>query len=153
MTFWCGFMPMTNGSGSCYFHQWPSRCQQKTNFFEKSFSAYYLLKVSLHHFSKIKSQRESHNSRNQGFPYYFCIMVEGSGSIPLTNGSGSRRPKNMRIRRIQIQIRSTACKITWSVRLAGSRISETPRQCRVPRPLLCPSPDPKRKSHHVILCK
>ncbi len=29
--------------------------------------------------------------------YYFCLMIEGSGSIPLTNGSGSRRPKNIRI--------------------------------------------------------
>ncbi len=37
MTFWCGSgsLPLTNGSGcgcgSFYFHQWPSRCQQKTN--------------------------------------------------------------------------------------------------------------------------
>jgi hypothetical protein len=36
-------------------------------------------------------------------------MIEGSGSIPLTNGSGSRRPKNMRIRiRIRIRIQNTA---------------------------------------------
>ncbi len=38
----------------------------------------------------------------QGFSYYFCLMIEGSwagsGSIPLTNGSGSGRPKNMWIR-------------------------------------------------------
>ena len=38
-------------------------------------------------FSKIKSQNESQNSRNQGFSYYFCMMIEGS--IPLTRGSGS----------------------------------------------------------------
>ncbi len=24
-----GSMPLTNGSGSCYFRHWPSRCQQK----------------------------------------------------------------------------------------------------------------------------
>jgi hypothetical protein len=32
--------------------------------------------------------------------YYFCLMIEGSGSgsVPLTNGCGSRRPKNIRIR-------------------------------------------------------
>ncbi len=34
-----GSMPLTNGSGcgsrSFYFHHWPSRCQQKTNFFLK----------------------------------------------------------------------------------------------------------------------
>jgi hypothetical protein len=42
---------------------------------------------------------------NPGFPSYFCLMIEGSGAgpVPLTNGSGSRRPKNIRIR-----IRNTA---------------------------------------------
>jgi hypothetical protein len=33
----------------------------------------------------------------QGFSYYFCMMIEGygsrAGSIPLTSGSGSGRPK------------------------------------------------------------
>jgi hypothetical protein len=61
-----------------------------------SFSAYYFLKIHLHHFSKIKSHKK-------GFSwYYFCLMIEGSGSIPgtLINGSGSgpRRPKNILIR-------------------------------------------------------
>jgi hypothetical protein len=46
------------------------------------FSAYYFLKVHLHHFLKIIS-------RNQGFSYYnFCLVTEGSGSI-------SWRPKNI----------------------------------------------------------
>ncbi len=67
-------------------------------FFNTIFSAHYFLKVHLHHFSKIKSQKESQNIRNQGFSYYFCMMIEGSGSIPLTSGSGSWRPKNMWIR-------------------------------------------------------
>jgi hypothetical protein len=71
--------------------------------FNTIFSAYYFFKVNLHHFSKIKSQKESQNSRNQGFCYYFCMMIEGSGSIPLTNGSGSGRPKNMWIRWIRIR--------------------------------------------------
>jgi hypothetical protein len=44
------------------------------------FSAFYFLKVYIHHFSKIKSQKESQNSRNQGFSCYFCMMIEGSGS-------------------------------------------------------------------------
>jgi hypothetical protein len=96
-----GSMPLTNGSGSgsCYFRHWPSRCQQKL-IFNTIFSAYYFLKVHLHHFSKIKSQKESSNSRNQGFSCYFCVMIEGSGSgsIPLTSGFGSGRPKNMWIR-------------------------------------------------------
>jgi hypothetical protein len=34
-------------------------------------------------------------------------MIEGSGSIPLTNRSGSRRPKNLWIRGIRIRIRNT----------------------------------------------
>jgi hypothetical protein len=53
----------------------------------------------------------SQNSRNQGFSYYICLMIEGSGSIPLTNGSGSGRPKSTwtRVRiRIRIRIRNTA---------------------------------------------
>ncbi len=81
-----GSMPLTNGSGSCYFLHWPSRCQKKLIF---SAYRYYFLKVHLHHFSKIKSQRELQNSRNQGFSYYFCMIIEGPGSITLTNGSGS----------------------------------------------------------------
>ncbi len=32
------------------------------------------------------------NSRSKGFSYLFCLMLEGSGTGPLTNGSG--RPKN-----------------------------------------------------------
>jgi hypothetical protein len=97
-----GSMLLTNGSGSgsCYFRHRPSRCQQKL-IFNTVFSAYYFLKVHLHHFSKIKSQKESQNRRNQGFAYYFCMMIKsgsGAGSIPLTSGSGSGRPKNMWIR-------------------------------------------------------
>ncbi len=40
-------------------------------------------------------------------------MIEGSGSIPLTSGSGSGRPQNMWTRwiRIRIRIRNTARKI------------------------------------------
>jgi hypothetical protein len=55
----------------------------------------------------------------EGFSYYFCMMIEGSGSragsgsgsragsgsgsIPLTSGSGSGRPKNTWIRWIRIR--------------------------------------------------
>ncbi len=95
-----GSMPLTNGSGcgsgSFYFHHWPSRCHQKTNF-KKSFSAYYFLKVLFTSFFK-KVKKKSQNSRNQDFSYYFCLMIEGSGS---------RRPKNTWIRWIRIRIRNT----------------------------------------------
>ncbi len=82
------------GSRSCYFRHWPSRCQQKTNLLTQFFLLAYFLKLHLHHFSNIKSQKESQNSRNQGFSNYFCMMIEGSGS---------GRPKNMWIRWIRIR--------------------------------------------------
>ncbi len=83
----------------------------KYKFFNTIFSAYYCLKLHLHHFWKIKSQKESQNSRNQVFSYYFCMMIEGSGSgfrsIPLTCGSGSGGPKTCGSGRIRIRIRNT----------------------------------------------
>ncbi len=107
------------GSGSFYFCHWPSRCQQKTNFLTQFFSAYDFLKLHLHNFSKIKIQKESQNSRNQGFSYYFCMIIEGSGTIPLTSGSGSGswRPKNTWIRwiRIRIRIRNTGFELCCPV--------------------------------------
>ncbi len=96
MTFW-------GGSGSadpCLWLMDPDHAifvidlqdASKKLIFNTIFSAYYFLKVHLHNFSKIKSQKESQNRRNQGFSYYFCMMIEGSGSISLTSGSGSGRP-------------------------------------------------------------
>ncbi len=67
--------------------------KEKENFF-----AYYFLKVQLHHFSKIKFLKKSQSSRNKVFFYYFYLLMEGYGSVSLTNGSGSGRPKNLRIR-------------------------------------------------------
>ncbi len=71
--------------------QLPSRWTQKI-ILSPSFLGSYLLKLPLHHFSKIKSHKEvSQNSQNRGFSYFFCLMIEGSesGSVPHTNGSGS----------------------------------------------------------------
>jgi hypothetical protein len=75
-------------------------------------------------FLKIKSQKESQNSRNQGFSYYFCMMIGGSGSgagsksIPLTNGSGSgsRRPKNRDPDPEHCQLHSRWCKCKFSTK-------------------------------------
>jgi hypothetical protein len=58
-----------------------------------------LFEGTFNNFSKIKSQEEDTNSRNLGFFDYLCLMIEGSGS---------RRPKNIRIRQIRIRIRNTA---------------------------------------------
>jgi hypothetical protein len=72
--------------------------------------------VHLHHSSKIKNHNKLQNSRNQGFSYYFCLIMEGSwaifgaGSVLVTDGSGygSGRPKNVRIRiRMLIRILNT----------------------------------------------
>ncbi len=51
-----------------------------TNFlvFFKFFVYYFL--VHLHHFSKVKSHKDVTKIRNQGFSYYFCLMMEGAGS-------------------------------------------------------------------------
>ncbi len=78
MTFWCGSGSGSgsadpclwlNGSGSCYFRHWPSRCQFK-------FFAYYFLKVHLHNFQRKKVKKKSQSSRNQGFSYFFYLVIE-----------------------------------------------------------------------------
>ncbi len=58
-------------------------------------------------FQRQKVKKKSQNSKNQGFSFYFCLMTEGSksGTVHLTygSGSGSKRPKNIRIRRIRFR--------------------------------------------------
>jgi hypothetical protein len=71
--------------------------------------------ISIYIVFQVKSQKESQNSRNQGFSFYFCMVVEGSGS---------RRPKNMwirwfRIRWIRIRIR---------IRIRNTDLATSPRQ-------------------------
>jgi hypothetical protein len=72
------------------------------------FFAYYFL-YYVHHFQNKKVKKKSH---------FFCLVIEGSrsgsGSIPLTDGSGSRRPKNMWIQWIRIRVRNTASKTPYS---------------------------------------
>ncbi len=80
-----GSMPQTNGSGfgsrsgSSYFRHWPANKKQ----IKKKFFAYYFLKVHLHHFSKIKGQKEVVGIK---VFFYFCMMMKGSGA---ESGSGS----------------------------------------------------------------
>ncbi len=59
---------------------------------ELFFSAYYFLKVHLHHFSKKKVVKNSQDSCNQGFSYYIFFRIEGSGFVYQTNGTGSGPP-------------------------------------------------------------
>ncbi len=119
MTFWCG-----SGSGSADPCLWlidqdpdsdadPSifiidlqDANQKIIFLTKFFCRLLFEGTFTSFFKGKKVKKKSQNSRNEGFPDYFCLMIEGSrpgsGSIPLTNGSGSgtRRPKNTWIRNI-----------------------------------------------------
>ncbi len=81
-------IPLTDGSGSCYFPQYCNR-QEGNIFF-----VLYFLKVHLNHFSTTKVTKKSKSSSSQGFSYYFCLMIERTGPVPLTNGSGSKRTKN-----------------------------------------------------------
>ncbi len=76
-----GSVPLTNGSGSgsCYFRQWPSRWQQKIIFLHKDFCLF-LFETTFTSFFNVKVIKKSQNSRNQGFSYYFCLMIEGPGS-------------------------------------------------------------------------
>jgi hypothetical protein len=53
---------------------------------------------TFHHYSKTKS-RQLQKNINQGVSYYFCLMIEGSESVPLSNGFG--RPKIVLIYRLQ----------------------------------------------------
>ncbi len=85
------------------------------NHFYLSFFAYYFLLFEATFFKDKKSQ----NSMNRGFYYYFCLMIEGSGagsrSVRHTNGSGSGRPKIIRILRIVIRIRIRNTATAYSV--------------------------------------
>ncbi len=89
----CRSMPLTKWTRIqiFLFCHWPSRCQQKNNFF-KSFFAYYFLKVHLRHFSKIKSPKKSLNCRNQGFSFYFCLLIKDSDPyLELMDPGGPKR--------------------------------------------------------------
>jgi hypothetical protein len=41
------------------------------------------LKAQLHNFSKIKNQKEVTQQCESRFSYFFCLVIEGSGSIDL----------------------------------------------------------------------
>ncbi len=61
------------------------------------------------------SHKEATKSRNQFFSYYLFLMIKGSGAWfiyqYLTKGSGSVRPKNIWILRIQIWTPNIALKV------------------------------------------
>jgi hypothetical protein len=139
VTFWygSGSLPLTNGSesGSRYFFSSLTfKTPTKNYFFLQISLFYYLLKVHLHHLSKIKSNKEVtvRYSRNQGFSYYFCLMTEGfgSGSVPLTNRSGSRGPQNIQITKNYLTCRNWTTELAWT---GGPWVSSCTRWWRASR--------------------
>ncbi len=124
VVFWHG-----SGSGSAVLYLWltdpaPDPAISSLTFqdgnkklcFFQSFFRYYFLNLHLHNYSKIKSHEEVKKQWESRFSYYFCLMIEGSGtvtgsgSLPCTDGSGYRRSKDIRIR---IRNRNTGCDSSW----------------------------------------
>ncbi len=103
----CGSMPLTNGSGfrSCYFRHWLSRLHRKTNLKRVFLLITIWRYITSTSFFKNKKSKRSHKA--VGIPVFLTIIAWWSGSIRQTIGSGSRRPKNIRIRRTRIRIRNT----------------------------------------------
>ncbi len=97
--FWYGSVLVTTGSGSCSFRQWPSRRQQKIFFFLKVFMLIIFRRYIYIIHQRQNVMKKSQNSRNQDFSSFFCLLMEGYGSVQINYGSryGSRRPKNIRI--------------------------------------------------------
>jgi hypothetical protein len=117
-----GSMPLTNGS--IFVIDLPKMSKNKIK--NKKFSAYYFLNVQyMYIIIKDKKSKRSHKAFEiKVFSYFFYLVIEGSGSIPLTDGSGSgsRRPKNMWIRWIRIWIRNTGLKDGLASLLQHARV-------------------------------
>jgi hypothetical protein len=83
MTFWygCGSVPLTNGSGCG-----SGRPKKNTDPTDPEHWYIYII------LQELKVIKKLQNSRNQGFSYYNCLMMDGSGaksgtrSLLLTNG-------------------------------------------------------------------
>ncbi len=96
-----------------------------------------LFKGTFTSFFKDKKSYDDHRC----FSYYCCLMLEGSGSgsLTLTNGSGSRRPKNIWILRIRIRNTAANTEIQYldGVRLNLSQLPLLVQGCsRIPQLLV-----------------
>ncbi len=79
-----------SGSGSSFFRHWLTRCEEKKFLFH-----IFLLIEGI--FTSVFIDNNSKRSRHHSFSYFFCLLMEGSGSVQNNEGSGSGRPKNIRI--------------------------------------------------------
>ncbi len=75
-----GSMPLTNGSGSCYFCHWPSRGQtpKKIIFYNVFLLITFWRYIHIIFKDTVKSPKKSRNRRNQSFFFLICLMIEGS---------------------------------------------------------------------------
>ncbi len=73
-----GSIPLTNGSGSgsFFFHHWPSICQQETKFKKNVFLHINFWMYFYIIFQRWKVKTKSQNSINQSFSYYYCLMSD-----------------------------------------------------------------------------
>ncbi len=88
-------IPYGSGSGSCSCRQWLSKMPAKNSFFSNLF-AYYFLKLHLHQSLKIKSLKEA--TEEQKSRFYQLFLLEDEKTCTHNDGSGSERPKSLRIR-------------------------------------------------------
>jgi hypothetical protein len=97
---------------------------------EKKFFCLLLFEGTFTSFLQDKKSKRCHKAVGIKVFLTICLVIEESGSIPLNNGSGSgsRRPKNIRIRwiRIRIRIHNTASKFNFIPPQGGS---VPPPQC------------------------
>jgi hypothetical protein len=107
-----GSMPLTNESGSCPFCHFDSQDANKKLIFLKLLITFWMYIYS-HDFSKIKSQKEVKKQKESRLFLLLLLDERRIRYLVVTNGSisGSRRPKNIWIRRIRILIRNTPCHI------------------------------------------
>ncbi len=82
-----------------FFAFWTSVLRIRDSLVRIQIRGLFFLKLHLHHLKKIKSHKEV-KKLYIGMDFFLTIFawIEGSRSVPRTNGSGSRRPKNLRIR-------------------------------------------------------
>jgi hypothetical protein len=99
----CGFVPVPltygSGSGSCFFRQWLTRCQQKNNFLSKCF-CFLLSEVTFTSVFKDKSQKVKRSKKLEGFSICSLLLDgrtgSGFGSTTMleTNIKNSKNTKN-----------------------------------------------------------
>jgi len=100
MTFCCGSGPGSGSPDSCLWIMDPDPAIFVTDLQDANkkliWKKVFLLITFWRYIYIFFKDKKSKSSRNQGFSCYFCLVIEGSGSIPLTNGSGPDpgRPKS-----------------------------------------------------------